>query len=257
VGIFKNLCLVIPAYEPSDALVPLLRELAPHFKAALTVDDGSRESVRAFAEAASVPGVTVLRHAANRGKGAALKTAFAEIVSRHPGCGAVTADADGQHLAKDVIAVAEALCAENGPEGGGRMVIGARRFTGRGVPFRSRLGNLWTVGEFRLLTGRRVSDTQSGLRGIPAGTLPALMGIPGERYEYEIAVLVAMAKAGRIVEVPVSTVYAAGNATSHYRPLADTWRTQKSLFSACLKGTVPTFFGDCPQRREGTVPTDA
>ena len=105
----------------------------------------------------------------------------------------------------------------------------------KGVPFRSRLGNLWTIAEFRLLTGRTVHDTQTGLRGIPFELLPGLLNLPGERYDYEIAMLVSAAlSAGGCREIPIETVYERGNRTSHFRPLADTVSTQRALFRAAL-----------------------
>ena len=218
---------IIPAYEPDERLPRLISRLQPDFGAFVVVNDGSRTTGRVFDALRDRNGVTVLDHDENRGKGAALKTAFAEVLRRFPGVpGVVTADADGQHLPEDIVRVARALAAEPG-----RLVLGVRKF-GAGIPFRSRLGNLWTRGEFRLLTGHSVRDTQSGLRGIPRELLPALLEIPGDRYDYEIRMLVRAVRApGGIVQLPISTVYERGNATSHFRPLADTFSTQRALFA--------------------------
>jgi len=227
--------LVLPAYEPSPKLPQLVRTLSDAFAAAVVVDDGSRrvQSSAVFAETAALPNVRLLRHAANRGKGAALKTAFAEVLRAFPdAAGVVTADADGQHLADDVRRVAAASAAR--PD---CVTLGVRTFVGRGVPFRSRLGNLWTCGEFFLLTGVWVRDTQTGLRGIPRALLPRLAALAGDRYDYEARMLVAAAKLPRPpVQVPIATVYADGNAASHYRPLADTLSTQGALFRAAFAG---------------------
>ena len=220
--------VVIPAYEPDERLPRLLRSLRPRFRSFVVVDDGSRGAAAVFAEAASLDGVVLLRHDVNRGKGVALKTAFDEILRRFPDAsGVVTADADGQHLAEDIGAVADAMCAH--PD---RLTLGVRRF-GTGVPLRSRFGNLWSCAEFFLLTGVRVLDTQTGLRGIPLAILPRVRELPGERYEYEAAMLRFAAKAlPAPVQVPIATVYEEGNKTSHFRPLRDSVRTQLAWFGS-------------------------
>ncbi len=224
----SEVVLVVPAFEPGTALVGLVNRLKRDFRHVIVVDDGSRGASKVFAALFGLEGVKVLTHKSNRGKGAALKTGFKEALRLYPQApGVVTVDADGQHLPEDVVRVAEALLAN--PT---RLIVGTRAFSGR-IPFRSRLGNLWTRLEFRLLTGVSVRDTQSGLRGIPRQLLPRLMGIGGDRYDYEIRVLADCAiRLGAPVEIPITTVYVDGNRSSHYRPLADTWSTQRALFAA-------------------------
>ena len=228
---YENLTILIPAYKPDDKLNKLIDDLKmAGFRNIVVVDDGGGETFRPFFVKAASQGAVVLTHEKNRGKGAALKTAFREILARFPdACGTVTADADGQHRPDDVIRVAESLRAH--PD---RLTVGTRTFAS-GIPFRSRLGNLWTIAEFRLLTGVTVHDTQSGLRGIPTALLPRLLTLPGERYDYEIRALVACVRSGKPpCEVPIATIYENGNATSHYRPLADTFSTQRALFVGAL-----------------------
>ena len=226
----SGIIIVIPAFEPDSRLPQLISQLKADFRDFIVVDDGSRAATAAFDCLRGIDGVTVLVHDRNRGKGAALKTAFAEVLRSFPDAtGVVTVDADGQHLPKDILRVAQSL-AEN-PD---RMTLGVRTF-GPGTPFRSKLGNLWTLGEFRLLTGHSVRDTQSGLRGIPRMPLSALLEIPGDRYDYEIRMLVrAIRQSGGIVQIPIITVYENGNATSHFRPLADTLSTQRALIAEAL-----------------------
>lgn len=212
-----------------------LRRAAPISRASIesrpTPSPNSGASAATFAETAALPGVRLIRHAANRGKGAALKTAFAEILRAFPdAAGVVTADADGQHLPEDIRRVAAASAAH-----ADRVTLGVRSFGGRSVPFRSRLGNLWTCGEFFLLTGIWIRDTQTGLRGIPRARLPRFAALAGDRYDYEARMLVAAAKLPQPpVQVPITTVYENGNGTSHYRPLADTFSTQAALIRAAL-----------------------
>ncbi len=226
----RNAVVVLPAYEPDRRLVGLVERLKDSFRAVLVVNDGSRGADGVFASLPEADNVRLIVHPDNLGKGVALKTAFAEVLRRHSDVtGVVTADADGQHRVEDILRVADALLDEPS-----RMALGVRSFRGN-VPFRSRLGNLWTIAEFRLLTGCTVHDTQSGLRGIPLAWLPRLVHVPGTRYDYEIGVLVAAVRQlGGVREVPIATVYDSGNATSHFRPLADTFHTQKALLFDAL-----------------------
>src|ERR1035441_3818791 len=110
----NRLAVVIPAYRPSAALVEVVRALAERqFTAILVVDDGSGEEFhRVFADAGALPGVQLLRHATNLGKGAALKTGINLAFCTIPGlAGVVTADADGPHDPVDIERVAESLLA--------------------------------------------------------------------------------------------------------------------------------------------------
>ena len=227
-----DIVMTIPAYEPTAELAPFIRALRPAFRHVLVVDDGSRHATDCFEQVRQIQGVTVVTHPENRGKGAALKTAFAEILRRFPDAtGAITVDADGQHRAEDVLKVADSLSRNPG-----RISLGVRTF-GPDTPWRSRLGNLWTCGEFFLLTGAAIRDTQTGLRGLPTSLLPKLLDIPGDRYEYEIRMLTAaVLSAQKPLQVPIATVYSDGNRSSHFRPLADTWRTQAALFSSAIAG---------------------
>ena len=219
--------ILIPAYDPDEKLVSLVAALRPAFPHLVLVDDGSTRGrdclglVRDRVDA-------LLVHGVNRGKGAALRTGLAWIREHLPAVRVVvTADSDGQHRPADIRRVAEAALGH--PDG---LVLGVREFSGK-VPFRSRLGNIWTRVLFRLLTGLPVRDTQTGLRGIPRGLVDRLLAIPGDRYEYEIRMLVdARRHAAPPLQVPIETVYLEGNGSSHFRPFRDALLTQVALWSA-------------------------
>jgi hypothetical protein len=156
----------------------------------------------------------------NLGKGRALKTGMNHVLLAFPeAAGILTVDADGQHLARDVAKVAARFAARPAA-----LVIGSRRF-GTGTPLRSRVGNVVTRHVFRVLAGRRISDTQSGLRCFPLSLAPLLLRLEGERFEYEMNVLLALGRAAvEVLEEPISTVYIEGNRSSHFRPLADSMK---------------------------------
>ena len=217
--------VVIPAYEPDEKLLRVVAELKRDTDYAIVVvNDGSSEAAEPVF-AALPEGVTLLRHAQNRGKGRALKTAYEYIAAHFPQSdGIVTVDADGQHLPADVVRVSEDW--EAHPE---TLVLGSRRFTGT-VPWRSRAGNAITRVVFRLSTGVSVYDTQTGLRAFAVSRIPMMLEMRGERYEYEINVLLyATRQHMPIHEVTIETVYIADNASSHFHPMRDSWRIYKMI----------------------------
>ena len=229
-----QMAAIIPAYCPSAGLVDLVRTLSQTntFCAIVVVDDGGGAPYRAiFDEVALFPNVHLLRHALNLGKGSALKTAFNYVLCEFPAAiGVVTADADGQHHPDDIARVAASL-AEH-PQS---LVLGARQFAGE-VPLRSRIGNVATRGIVHLLLGRKLTDTQTGLRGIPASLLPHLLRIESRSYEFELEMLLA---AHRLfvpfIEEPIRTIYEDGNRSSHFNPIID---SMKIYFVLLRFGTV-------------------
>ncbi len=218
----SQIALLIPAWEPSALLTALAADLvARGFDTLLIVDDGSSAATRPiFDKIAVMPGIELLRHAVNLGKGRALKTGFNHLLTTKARyIGVVTADADGQHTADDIERVAQALL-----ENISRPVLGSRDF-GRDVPLRSRLGNVLTRRVFGFLTGTRLTDTQTGLRGLPTELLPELLALDGERYEYEMTVLAHLCRSGQIpIELPITTIYIETNRGSHFNPVWDSMR---------------------------------
>jgi putative flippase GtrA len=141
--------------------------------------------------------------------------------------GCVTADADGQHTPEDIVRVALRLT-----ENRESLILGSREFSGENVPWKSRMGNRITSAVFRLQTGRRCVDTQTGLRGIPAMLMRRIMYVPGERYEYEMNVLLHAADNDiAFASVPIQTVYIDKNRASHFRTVCDSAR----IYSGILK----------------------
>lgn len=217
--------VIIPAYQPDEKLYQLIVSLkAEADYPIVVVNDGSGEDKDALFDSLR-PYATVLTHEQNRGKGAALKTAMAYVYERFPkNVGVVTVDADGQHLPGDIIRVAKAW--EAAPE---KLVLGGRRFTGS-VPFKSRAGNAITRCVFALSTGVKIFDTQTGLRAFAVYRIPMMLEMKGDRYEYEINVLLyATRHRIPIEEVPIETVYIEENKSSHFHPVRDAWRIYKMI----------------------------
>ena len=236
---------LIPAYEPGEKLISLVHDLRDRGFDIVVVDDGSGMDYRDTFEKVSHDAV-VLTHPENRGKGAALRNGLSYIlnymaydeVARTPSgvkelsgrdAVVVTVDADGQHLPDDVLRVAR--IAGNRRDA---LVLGSRALE-EDVPARSRFGNTVTRHVYSAVTGVRVHDTQTGLRAFSRDLIPALLEIEGDRYEYEINMLLTLATEGyTIIEERIETVYEDNNSGSHFRTVRDSFRVYKEIlkFSA-------------------------
>lgn len=217
--------VIIPAYQPDEKLNRLVLELREKTTFdLLIVNDGSDADKRPLFDSLA-PYAKIIHHSANRGKGAALKTALTYIYDQYPADeGVVTIDADGQHLPDDIIRVCQAW--EAAPE---KLVLGSRQFTGN-VPFKSRAGNAITRAVFAASTGVKVFDTQTGLRAFGVFRIPMMLEMKGDRYEYEINVLLyATRHRIPIEEVPIETVYIEDNRSSHFNAVRDGWRIYKMI----------------------------
>lgn len=220
-----ELVVLVPAYQPDSRLADLTRTMAATLPGCqvLVVDDGSGPLFEDAFEAARRAGAVILGYRTNRGKGYALRAGLEEAMRRWPTADVVCADADGQHTPDDVAAVARRVRET------GRMTLGVREFVGA-VPLRSRVGNDVTALLFRGATGWRLRDTQTGLRGYPAGGFDWMLAVPGDRYEYELSALLRARELGLEVEqVPIQTLYEPGNTSSHFRPLQDSARIYAPL----------------------------
>ncbi|NRD79262.1 bifunctional glycosyltransferase family 2/GtrA family protein [Bacillus sp. BRMEA1] len=231
--------IIIPALNPSKSLVDYVQLLlAKGIPQVIVVNDGSKEELESiFNELNMFDGCTVLTHETNKGKGRALKTAFQYFLQMHHDLdGVVTADADGQHSIPDVIKIAAML--GNDRE---EMILGVRDFSMSNVPVRSLIGNRITSYIFQLFYGGKLEDTQTGLRGIPKAILSPLIALKGERYEYEMNMLIfARKKNIMISKTSIQTLYFNNNADSHYSSLIDSLRVFFKLISGLLRYSMST-----------------
>ena len=227
--------ILIPSFNPDARLVDLIvsiRQLCDY--PIILINDGSRsENLPFFEKAAEFPNIIYLKHSVNLGKGRALKTGFNDFLNRFPdGVGVCTADGDGQHLPEDIIKCCDAL--KNNPQS---LILGVRNFSESGVPWKSFWGNTLTRIVFRLV-GIRISDTQTGLRGIGSDFMKTLMNSFGERFEYETVMLLDAAQYKvPFHEVPIQTVYLDGNSETHFNPFKDSIR----IYNVILKRSLGQF----------------
>lgn len=226
--------ILIPAYEPDNRLVQLVKELDENNFKIVVVDDGSGENYKnIFNAIENTADIITLNK--NCGKGAALKTGMRYIRDNLPECeNFITCDADGQHLPKDAVRVREQL------HKGNKFVLTVRERKGK-IPLRSKFGNDLSKFVYTLLTNRYLSDNQSGLRGFARCNLDWLIDVEKNNYDYEMNVLYYAAKKGlKITTIPIDAIYIENNASSHFNPIGDTVKIYKSLFSLA-RGTIFSF----------------
>jgi putative flippase GtrA len=235
-----NIPVLIPAYNPDEFLWNVVDGLIRlDFKDIIIVNDGSKpEFERIFQRLEKMEECHIVRHAVNSGKGRALKTGLNYFYLNFPNSpGVVTADADGQHQPSDILKIAQALT-----ESTGKLILGARKMS-RDIPFRSLFGNMLTRLVFFLAIGRKISDTQSGLRGLPRSLVPRLLKVAGERYEYEINMLIlTKIQSVNIIEVPIETIYIEHNVSSHFNPLFDSMKIYFQLLRYTFSSILTAFF---------------
>lgn len=226
---------LIPSLNPDEKLTQTVNGLfAAGFSHVLLVDDGSRPDCQPiFDRLAALPGCMVVHHEVNKGKGRALKTGFRYYLEQYDQSrfvGVVTADADGQHLPEDIFRSALPLM------DGAVLTLGTRNFDEEQVPIKSRSGNKITTFVFKLLYGKLIHDTQTGLRGIANSYIPACLEMKGERFEYEINMLIdAARKKLDMVEIPIETVYFDSNRETHFHPIKDSVRIYRVMLASFFR----------------------
>ena len=231
----SRVSVVLPSLDPDDKLVAVVDGLLEYgFSDIILINDGSKpENLHYFHDlAAQHPEITLLHHEVNKGKGAALKNAFRYVLQNRPdSLGVVTVDGDNQHHPEDTRTCCEKMLET------GCVVLGCRDFSQPDVPPRSRFGNRTTSAIFKVFVGMTISDTQTGLRAIPASYLNQLAEVYGDRFEYETNMLLAFKDQGiPFDEQKIRTVYIEENKSSHFHAIKDSWRIYKLIFRHIFHG---------------------
>lgn len=214
---------VIPAFNPPDTLKDLVENLVINgsFLTIIVVNDGSRpDYLPTFESISKKRTVKVIENSTNLGKGAALRAGINEAFLENPGLtGIVTADADGQHSAEDIILISD--CTKSKPN---HIGLGYRDFTSK-VPLRSLLGNQLSRILYRILFGLKLKDTQTGLRYLPRQFAIYCLTMESNGYEFETEQLIQSAKLKiPIIEIPIQTIYSNSGQQSHFSPFFDSLR---------------------------------
>lgn len=222
--------VIIPAYKPDQTLTAITDQLWAYGCQIIVVDDGSGEEYQQIFDKIKDICI-VLHHAENHGKGVAIKTALSYIkreMWENESIGIM--DCDGQHLPKDMQKLLQYTRTHRKT-----MVLGVRA-VGKEMPLKSKVGNQITRSVYRLVSGVKVSDTQTGLRAFDSELIDKLLSVEGKRYEYEMNVLMTCAKEKiPIEEVQISTIYRdKDNSNSHFRSFRDSFRIYMEILKFIL-----------------------
>lgn len=229
----KKYAVVIPAFRPMKSFPSYINHLLQNdVPQIIVVNDGSeKEYDEIFSEIGTLKGCTVVTHELNSGKGAALKTGFTYFLEHFSYLdGVVTADADGQHSIKDVLAVGKHL--DTLEEG---FVLGSRVFKKKHMPLRSWIGNRFTSLVFKIFFGKFIRDTQTGLRGITKKELEWVSQLNGDHFDYEMNMLINMVRKNkRIIRVDIAALYEQEH-TSHFETYKDAKLVARAILNHYFK----------------------
>ena len=227
--------ILIPALNPpKEILTSYIKDLKDYgFTRILLVDDGSKQAYNEYFQNLKNEGLDVFRHYKNLGKGRALKNAFNYILNEYENFTyVITVDSDGQHKAKDVYNIASTAKIDSA----NIMFLGSRNFNEDNVPFKSSFGNKATSFLYKLMFSQKINDTQTGLRAIPNDFLKDFLDIPGERFEFEINMLINSTKNNKkLIEIPMQTIYFDNNSETHFNPIVDSFKIYKIMLGTFFK----------------------
>ena len=222
----KNKCIIlIPAYEPDYNLIELVKNINKDDYDIIVIDDGSgNKYLDIFKECKKY--AHVISYQVNKGKGYALKTGLKYIKDNYKyDYLVITMDADGQHTIEDTVRLSS-LCKNERDT----LIIG-KRVRGWETPIKSRIGNIITSFMFKIKTGKYIYDTQTGLRVFSNELIDYMIKIDGDRFEYEMNVLLGCIKDKiPIKEVEISYIYINNNEGSHFNIFKDSYQIYKNLF---------------------------
>ena len=223
---------IIPCYNPPEVFSNIILELSQMgVRDVIIIDDGS-DNKRIFS-IANKKGYTVIEHNTNKGKGEAIKSGIRyyrkHFIDKYKGI--VMIDCDGQHRVWDMDKVGQEMIHSD------KFTMGVRNFNIDGVPFRNKMGNKITSLVFKWMFGVYIKDTQTGLRGVPNRLIDTVLRTDGERYEYEINMLIDIVKMKEeIKEVEIETVYDNNEKRySYFNPFKDSYRIYKEMIKKSKK----------------------
>jgi glycosyltransferase involved in cell wall biosynthesis len=209
-----NCCVIIPTYNNDKTLTRVIQDILSYTDNLIVVNDGSTDTTVKILDL--YPDILKVNIALNTGKGQALQKGF-DLAIEKKFRYAITIDSDGQHYADDLPKFIEKI--EEEPDS---VIIGARNMDQSEVPGTSNFGHRFSIFWFKIETGLKVDDVQSGYRLYPLNFIKD-MHLYTRKYEFEVEVLVRLAWRGvRIHCIPVKVYYfPKEERVSHFRKVHD------------------------------------
>lgn len=206
--------VLIPTYNNSSTIAKVIEDVKDFAQDIIVVNDGSTDNTSEILS--TIKDIRVIEYTQNRGKGHALKLGLGKAYEwgyRY----AITIDSDGQHYADDIPVFIQRI--EQVPDS---LLIGARNLTADNMPSKNTFANKFSNFWYKVETGQKLTDTQSGFRLYPLDKLQNVRLIT-RRYEFEVEIIVRAAWRGVNVEnVPIKVYYPPEEErVSHFRPLRD------------------------------------
>jgi glycosyltransferase involved in cell wall biosynthesis len=237
-----ELSVVIPAYNESHGIGPVLDELAGILGQAgldheiLVVDDGSTDDTARVVEekAAALPALKLVRHGRNRGYGASLKTGIRAAASEVV---AIT-DADGTYPAEALPGLYRRMV-----DDGADMVVGSRTGENVHIPLVRRPAKAALRVLANYLSGHRIPDLNSGLRVFRRDPIIERFNLISDGFSFTTTVTLALlARGAAVVFLPID--YRRRTGSSKIRPIADTFNftvliLRVSVYFEPLKVFIP------------------
>jgi len=196
---YKDILVIIPAYNEDKVIANIIRDLKKaSFQNILVINDGSTDKTT---EKAKKAGANVLEHLVNIGVGGVMYTGF-EYIKTTNFKYLLSVDADGQHCIEDVKKVANELIKDKYDHIiGSRLTDLKKKRPSRYII--NQLGNLFIL----FLSGKKVTDSQSGLRGYTRESINSLkLETPGYEVISEITEKILKNKQ-KIKEVEIKAIY--------------------------------------------------
>lgn len=221
---------LIPSLEPDENLIEIVNKLLKSDYEVVVVDDGSGSDYKKIFDKCKCK---VISYDVNRGKGYALKTGLKFIKENYNNALVVTMDSDGQHTVEDAEKIIKyAKKHEN------TLVLGSRK-RGENTPLRSFFGNTITCFIFDLVTHTKIYDTQTGLRAFSSKLIDYLLEVEGDRFEYEMNVLLNLSRNNiKVHEITIQTIYINKNGGSHFNAFKDSYKIYKEIFKYSLSSIM-------------------
>jgi len=220
-----KICILIPAYNAQETLGSVLRKVEPLKIDIIVVDDGSSDETKRIS---SELRVHLLSHPVNLGKGAALRTGFQYILQKDYEV-VITLDADGQHNPSEIPFLLR-IFQNVKPD----ILIASRAAEFGKMTFLRRFWNRLGVKAVARLCHSDITDSQSGFRLIRTSLLKEV-NLSTSRFETELELLIKACKKGfSVLSIPINTQKVDGTSSTHFRPVADTWRVCKLFLRSLL-----------------------
>ncbi len=209
----KKICIIIPIFNESQTIGPLIEFIKTKDMDVVVIDDGSTDY---SGEIAQKKGAIIIRHDCKKGKGFSLRDGFKYAVENKYQ-GVITMDGDGQHDVNDI-----EKFVQKAEESESCIINGNRMNDVKNMPFIRFMTNRFMSGLISLFARQRIPDTQCGYKYISCDVLNSIE-LTSNDFEIETEVLMKSAKKGfQILSLNIQTIY--GKEKSKINPFKDTAR---------------------------------